>query len=345
MSDEQLRLYIETLKQQIAVHTGKQVAEEHESFTAAFEGLQMYIEQMQTIMEAASTVEDKLRQQNQQLSANYLYYYDLFQSSPLAYLATDAHGVIIKANKALAQLLNVPQPYLIGKPLVVFVAEGYRQEYYTQLNHLATETDVQTCVIPLCPRKQEPFVAQLHIGVVRDDFGVIEALRICAYKVLPSQLLDPQLLQQNPEEISTPAPAPRLQLPQSLDGLQVLIVDDEADVREYIMAVLESHGMSVKAVASASAALEALDQFHPDVLVSDIRMPGGDGYSLIRKVRELEKNQGWHLPAGALTAYLDEDSEKALSAGFEAHLHKLAQPTELIEMVAQLAKTTRASES
>lgn len=130
---------------------------------------------------------------------------------------------------------------------------------------------------------------------------------------------------------------PSLRLPQALDGLQVLIVDDEGDTREFITTLLESYGMSVKAVASAAAALQALSQFRPDVLVSDIRMPGGDGYSLIRQIRDWETKQGGHLPAAAITAYQDEDREKSLKAGYEAHLHKLAQPSEWVEMVAQLA--------
>lgn len=123
----------------------------------------------------------------------------------------------------------------------------------------------------------------------------------------------------------------------SLDGLRVLVVDDEADIREFITVVLESHGMSVKAVANAAAALEALEPFQPDVLVCDIRMPGGSGYDLIRLLRDLEAKKGGHLPAAAITAYQDEDWEESLKAGFEAHLHKFAQPSEWVEMVAQLA--------
>jgi CheY-like chemotaxis protein len=93
-------------------------------------------------------------------------------------------------------------------------------------------------------------------------------------------------------------------------------------------------------VASAAEALEVLERFHPNVLISDIRMPDEDGYSLIRKVRELEAKTGWHIPAAALTAYLEEDRSKAVAAGFEAHLHKLAQPTELVKMVTRLARGT-----
>lgn len=127
------------------------------------------------------------------------------------------------------------------------------------------------------------------------------------------------------------------QTPESLNGLRVLVVDDEADIREFITVVLESHGMSVKAVANARSALEALELFQPDVLVCDLRMPGGSGYDLIRQIRELEAKQGGHLPATAITAYQDEDWEESQKAGFEAHLHKFAQPSEWVEIVARLA--------
>lgn len=130
------------------------------------------------------------------------------------------------------------------------------------------------------------------------------------------------------------------EMPQSLNGLRVLVVDDEADIREFITVVLESHGMSVKAVASAIAAFEVLKSFQPDVLVCDIRMPGGSGYDLIRQIRDLEAKEGGHLPATAITAYQDEDWEESLKAGFEAHLHKFAQPNEWVETIAQLAGQT-----
>ncbi|MEP0957392.1 response regulator [Microcoleus sp. FACHB-1515] len=133
------------------------------------------------------------------------------------------------------------------------------------------------------------------------------------------------------------------QIPHSLVGLRVLVVDDEADIREFITVVLESHGMSVKAVASAATAFEVLEPFQPDVLVCDIRMPGGSGYDLMRQIRDLEAKQGGHLPAIAITAYQDEDWEESLKAGFEAHLHKFAQPIEWIETIAQFASPRSAS--
>lgn len=126
-------------------------------------------------------------------------------------------------------------------------------------------------------------------------------------------------------------------LPYALDGLRVLVVDDEAGICTFITALLESHGIGVKAVTSSAAALKEIEQFQPDVLLSDIRMAGGDGYDLIRQIRALETRQGRHIPAAALTAYLDEDREKAFNAGYEAYWYKLSQPTELVEVVVQLA--------
>ncbi|WNN89059.1 response regulator [Gloeocapsopsis dulcis] len=292
---------------------------------------------MQTSLEAAEIVNEGLFQENQRLAADYSNYHDLFQFSPTAYLLTDASGVILEANEAIAQLLNVPQGYLVGKPLAAFVVEDDLQAFYTQLNGLSPTSEVKHWQMRLSTWKGKPFEAQLHIAIVLHDFGFIRALRITVFNQSQFQKTGAQL----PLKLSQDQAKERIpmsQLPQSLDGLRVLVVDDEADIREFITVVLESYGISVKAVASAAAALEALEQFQPDVLVSDIRMPGGSGYNLIRQIRDLEAKQGGHLPAAAITAYLDEDWEKSLNAGYEAHLHKLAQPSEWVEMVAQLAR-------
>jgi CheY-like chemotaxis protein len=130
---------------------------------------------------------------------------------------------------------------------------------------------------------------------------------------------------------------PMSQLSQPLYDLRVLVVDDDTDILEFITVVLESHGISVLTVASAAAALEVLKQFQPNVLVCDIRMPGGSGYDLIRQIRNLEAKEGGHIRASAITAYQDEDWEESLKAGFEVHLHKFAQPNEWVEMITKLA--------
>lgn len=155
----------------------KKVTEALEAIAAALGDLQLIYEEMQTSLEASAVVEEDLFRQNQQAMQERQYYYDLFQSSPDAYLVTDANGLILEANPAIATSLNIPPSYLVSK------------------------------------------------------------------------------------------------------------------------------------------------------------------------VRELEEHQGWHIPAAALTAYLEEDRSKALTAGFESHLHKLAQPTELIEMVTRLAGRASTSTS
>ena len=123
-----------------------------------------------------------------------------------------------------------------------------------------------------------------------------------------------------------------------LQGLRVLVVDDVADARQMISAVLSQSGAEVKTSASTREALEVLEQWEPDVLVSDIGMPGEDGYALIREVRALEKERGVHIPAAALTAYArDEDRTRAIAAGYETHVAKPVGPNELVMTVAGLA--------
>ncbi|MEH2226101.1 PAS domain-containing hybrid sensor histidine kinase/response regulator [Nostoc sp.] len=124
-----------------------------------------------------------------------------------------------------------------------------------------------------------------------------------------------------------------------LNGLQILVVDDNADTRELIAFILEQSGGQVRAVSSVGEALEALERLKPDVLVSDIGMPDEDGYSLIRKVRAQEAEQGEKILAVALTAFArDEEHRLALQAGFQVHVSKPIEPEELVKVVANLAK-------
>ncbi len=126
-----------------------------------------------------------------------------------------------------------------------------------------------------------------------------------------------------------------------LDGLRVLIVDDEADARHLLTTILREYGTQVIAAASACEALLALQEFHPHVLVSDISMPQEDGYTLIRKVRALPTEQGGRIPAVALTAYArTEDRTQALLAGFQLHVPKPVNPGELAAVIANLTGRT-----
>src|SRR5262249_27050261 len=111
-----------------------------------------------------------------------------------------------------------------------------------------------------------------------------------------------------------------------LDGVRILVVDDDRDVREGLRAVLEDRGALVLLATSASDARGHLAAARPDVLVSDIRLPGEDGYALLRAVRA-----GKSVPAVAITAYeAEETSERALAAGFHAHFAKPFDPDALI---------------
>jgi PAS domain S-box-containing protein len=122
-----------------------------------------------------------------------------------------------------------------------------------------------------------------------------------------------------------------------LSGVQVLVVDDEPDTREYITFVLEESGAIVTAVTSANEGIEALDKYLPDVLLSDIGMPGKDGYTLMREIRERSPAAGGEIPAIALTAYArEEDSEQALLAGFQMHVSKPVEPDNLVNAIANL---------
>ncbi len=122
----------------------------------------------------------------------------------------------------------------------------------------------------------------------------------------------------------------------NLTGIQVLVVDDEADSRELLTFVLEDCGAQVTATQSARQALAALEKATPDVLVSDIGMPGEDGYTLLCQVRSLKSKQR-EIPAIALTAYArDEDYSRAIAAGFQLHIPKPIDPATLIAAIANL---------
>lgn len=122
-----------------------------------------------------------------------------------------------------------------------------------------------------------------------------------------------------------------------LENLRVLVVEDERDTREMIVAVLSHCGADVRDAGSVAEAFEFVTTWMPDVLVSDIGMPDEDGYSLMRRIQELNLN-GIALPALALTAYASlEDRARALAAGFQMHTSKPIEPVELVAIVASLA--------
>ena len=116
------------------------------------------------------------------------------------------------------------------------------------------------------------------------------------------------------------------------------MADDDVDARMMMRLVLAEHGAEVRACASAAEALEAIVQWKPEVLVSDIGMPEEDGYELMLRVRALEPQHGGRIAALALTGYVGaEDRARALAAGYQMHMSKPIEPAKLAAAVAHLA--------
>jgi CheY-like chemotaxis protein len=123
-----------------------------------------------------------------------------------------------------------------------------------------------------------------------------------------------------------------------LDGIRILLVDDEADAREVMAAALEACGATVTSACSAREAIETLKSTDIDLLLSDIAMPDQDGYALIREIRAMPAARLAGIPAAAVTAHARNDErERALAAGFQMHLAKPIDPAALARAVATLA--------
>jgi CheY-like chemotaxis protein len=122
-----------------------------------------------------------------------------------------------------------------------------------------------------------------------------------------------------------------------LGGVRVLVVDDQDDARELIERVIAECNAVVRGCANGEEALKLVESFRPSVLVSDIGMPGMDGYELLRRVRALGAERGGRIPAVALTAFArPEDRMRALRAGYLVHVPKPVEPAELVATVASV---------
>ncbi len=182
---------------------------------------------------------------------------------------------------------------------------------------------------------------ELHGGTVRarsDGEGKGAAFIVS----LPLKVLhvEPEPVQErrHPKTASVPVAA---DLCADIAGVKVLIVDDEPDARALLKRLLEDCGAVVTVAASAEEAMRKLQAERPDVIASDIGMPGEDGYALIRRIRALGPERGGDTPALALTAYARADDRvKAVMAGFQHHISKPVEPAVLIAMVASLTGRT-----
>jgi CheY-like chemotaxis protein len=122
----------------------------------------------------------------------------------------------------------------------------------------------------------------------------------------------------------------------ALDGIRVLLVDDNADIRDMVSAVLQKDGAQTLCAGSAKEALKAFDEYRPHVVISDLDMPEVDGYTLVQKLRE---RAAWQVPALVLSAYATpEDRGRSKEAGFQGHLGKPLDPELLREAVRTLAR-------
>ncbi|HUF93462.1 MAG TPA: ATP-binding protein, partial [Candidatus Limnocylindria bacterium] len=178
-------------------------------------------------------------------------------------------------------------------------------------------------------------LVELHGGTVdaRSDEGGGASFTV-TLPVLPMHAVTPGA--EHPTAGGTAAAASS-----ALRGVRVLLVDDEADTLEVFTTVLAARGAEVRTADSASTALEILERWTPDLLVSDIGMPGRDGYALIRQVRATRAQGAPPLPAIAVTAYgRVEDRIRILDAGFQMHLTKPVDPAELVAAVASLRLRT-----
>jgi CheY-like chemotaxis protein len=177
-------------------------------------------------------------------------------------------------------------------------------------------------------------LVQLHQGEVHatSDGAGTGASFVVRLPLSKTTTLTPQVDSQGAVASADPVAA--------LDGIRVIVVDDEADVRGAVAGLLERAGATVRAMESGDSIDVVMVEFRPDVLVLDIGMPGEDGYALIRRIRRLSKTHGGDIPAISLTAHArDEDRRHAMALGFQAHLSKPVNVALLLTTIRQLTRS------
>ena len=185
-------------------------------------------------------------------------------------------------------------------------------------------------------------LVELHGGTIR-AFSSGEGKGTTFTVSLPLTVIHPPV-SDDPDRRQAASTSGRPCLPDlraSIAGVRVLVVDDEPDARALVKRLLEDCKAVVTVATSADQAIHHITTARPDVLISDIGMPGEDGYSLMKRLRAMPPDRGGATPAVALTAYARaEDRTKAVLAGFQMHVAKPVEPAELIAMVASLAGRT-----
>jgi signal transduction histidine kinase/CheY-like chemotaxis protein len=179
-------------------------------------------------------------------------------------------------------------------------------------------------------------LVELHRGTVHAASEGVERGATFTVRLPTSAVEQATALRERRIAPSTVAPTSRVP---RLDGLRIMVVDDSADGRDLTSLVLTQAGGSVKAVASAREALVMFQLERPDALVTEIALPGEDGYELLRQIRQYEADHGGLLPAVALTSYARADARaRLLAAGFQAHLPKPVDPVDLPAAIATMTR-------
>jgi CheY-like chemotaxis protein/anti-sigma regulatory factor (Ser/Thr protein kinase) len=185
-------------------------------------------------------------------------------------------------------------------------------------------------------------LVELHGGRIeaRSDGPGRGATFTVGFPVLPTSVADA------PPPSLAPESAPPVADLAQLEGLRVLVVDDDDDARVLLTSILEGYGCRVRSASNVTEALDLFAKKTPDVLISDVAMPGGDGYELIRRVRAFSREEGGDVPAAAITAYArPEDRSRLLNAGFSIHLPKPVDPAEVLAVVSTLTRFTHRRET
>jgi CheY-like chemotaxis protein len=186
-------------------------------------------------------------------------------------------------------------------------------------------------------------IVKAHGGTVRADSlgaGLGSTFTISLPAIVPQAAKGVER-----ETLKRRSPSKKSSSARLFDGVRLLLIDDDTDTLQMLTMILAEHGALVNAAPSAVKALEALPQFNPDILVSDLSMPEVDGYALIGKVREWEARHTQKIPAVALSANVrPEDRAHALSAGFNAFVAKPVEPHELITAISKLLIPRKASQ-
>ncbi|HEX5421537.1 MAG TPA: ATP-binding protein, partial [Gammaproteobacteria bacterium] len=177
-------------------------------------------------------------------------------------------------------------------------------------------------------------LVDLHGGSIRAE-SAGEGYGATFTIVLPSRVLPETIGTASAAEVDAHSAAGAAEL---LEGMRILVVEDEHDTLDFLKRFLESYGADVLTARSAVDALALVPDWHFDFLVSDIGLPDMDGYELLQRIRRLDLNASGGMPAIALTAYVrSEDRKAAFQAGYQAHIAKPVEPNELLETIANLA--------